>query len=318
MSTTASSAATARRAWSWRRCRWPRRAARSPRPRCASGSRATSAAAPATTTSSRPWSPAAPTMVGRGQVIPAKFDYARAESVDEAIALLTEHGDDAKLLAGGHSLLPLMKLRLATPSVLVDVGRLRRAVVHPRRGRPRRHRRAHPPPRRRAQHPAARARAAARARGRSGRRPAGASPRHARRHARTRRPGVRPARRACSRSRGTIVARGSGGERAIAADDFFEGFLESRAGARRGDHRGAGAEGHRRRVRRSRSSTGAPRTGRSSASPRWAAITRASRSSTWAPRPMRAGRGRGPARATAPAPSRPRRWPTTAPSHPPT
>ena len=58
-------------------------------------------------------------------MIPAAFDYARADSVDEAIALLAEHGDDAKLLAGGHSLLPLMKLRLATPSVLVDVGRLR-------------------------------------------------------------------------------------------------------------------------------------------------------------------------------------------------
>ena len=58
-------------------------------------------------------------------MIPAAFAYARADSVDDAVALLAEHGDDAKLLAGGHSLLPLMKLRLATPSVLVDVGRLR-------------------------------------------------------------------------------------------------------------------------------------------------------------------------------------------------
>ncbi len=57
-------------------------------------------------------------------MIPAAFDYQRADSVDEAIAALTEHGEDAKLLAGGHSLIPLMKLRLATPSVLVDVGRL--------------------------------------------------------------------------------------------------------------------------------------------------------------------------------------------------
>jgi carbon-monoxide dehydrogenase medium subunit len=57
-------------------------------------------------------------------VIPAAFSYARADSVDEAVALLAEHGEDAKLLAGGHSLLPLMKLRLATPSVLVDIGRL--------------------------------------------------------------------------------------------------------------------------------------------------------------------------------------------------
>jgi len=57
-------------------------------------------------------------------VIPAAFDYVRVESVAEAISALTEHGDDAKLLAGGHSLLPLMKLRLATPSVLIDVGRV--------------------------------------------------------------------------------------------------------------------------------------------------------------------------------------------------
>jgi carbon-monoxide dehydrogenase medium subunit len=58
-------------------------------------------------------------------MIPAKFAYARADTVDEAVELLGEHGDEAKLLAGGHSLLPLMKLRLATPSVIVDVGNLR-------------------------------------------------------------------------------------------------------------------------------------------------------------------------------------------------
>ena len=57
-------------------------------------------------------------------MIPAAFDYVRAESVDAATAALTEHGDDAKLLAGGMSLLPLMKLRLAVPAVVVDVGRL--------------------------------------------------------------------------------------------------------------------------------------------------------------------------------------------------
>ena len=58
-------------------------------------------------------------------MIPAAFDYVRAGSAEEAIALLGQHGDDAKLLAGGHSLLPLMKLRLAAPAVLIDVGRLR-------------------------------------------------------------------------------------------------------------------------------------------------------------------------------------------------
>jgi carbon-monoxide dehydrogenase medium subunit len=57
-------------------------------------------------------------------MIPVSFDYVRAESAEHAVALLTEHGDEAKLLAGGHSLLPLMKLRLATPAVLVDIGRV--------------------------------------------------------------------------------------------------------------------------------------------------------------------------------------------------
>ena len=54
-------------------------------------------------------------------MIPASFDYVRVESVPEAISALQEHGEDAKLLAGGHSLLPLMKLRLATPSLLIDL-----------------------------------------------------------------------------------------------------------------------------------------------------------------------------------------------------
>ncbi|HKH87506.1 MAG TPA: xanthine dehydrogenase family protein subunit M [Acidimicrobiales bacterium] len=57
-------------------------------------------------------------------MIPAKFDYSRASSADDALAQLAEYGDEAKLLAGGHSLLPLMKLRLATPARLVDIGRL--------------------------------------------------------------------------------------------------------------------------------------------------------------------------------------------------
>jgi len=57
-------------------------------------------------------------------MIPTPFDYTEAASVDEAIELLTEHGDESKLVAGGHSLLPLMKFRLATPSVLIDIGRI--------------------------------------------------------------------------------------------------------------------------------------------------------------------------------------------------
>lgn len=57
-------------------------------------------------------------------MIPPAFDYHRATSVDDAVGALVEGGEDAKLLAGGHSLLPLMKLRFAAPSLLVDIGRL--------------------------------------------------------------------------------------------------------------------------------------------------------------------------------------------------
>ncbi len=54
-------------------------------------------------------------------MIPAAFDYVAPDTLDEAIAALGRGGEDAKLLAGGHSLIPLMKLRLATPSLLVDL-----------------------------------------------------------------------------------------------------------------------------------------------------------------------------------------------------
>lgn len=57
-------------------------------------------------------------------MIPAQFDYVRATSVDEAVAMLAEHGDEAKVLGGGQSLIPLLRLRLAYPELLVDVGRI--------------------------------------------------------------------------------------------------------------------------------------------------------------------------------------------------
>ncbi|HEX5587238.1 MAG TPA: xanthine dehydrogenase family protein subunit M [Acidimicrobiia bacterium] len=159
-------------------------------------------------------------------MIPAAFDYVRADSVDGAVALLTEHGDDAKLIAGGHSLLPLMKLRLATPAVLVDVSRLdelsyvRDAGDHVAVGGLTRHHdvehsdvlREHAP-------------LLAFAAGQVGdpqvrhRGTIGGSLAHA-----------DPASDlpACVLALGgTIVARGSSGERTIAIDDFFQGFLES-------------------------------------------------------------------------------------------
>jgi len=54
-------------------------------------------------------------------LIPASFDYFVAKSVPEAVALLEQHGDEAKILAGGHSLIPMMRFRLANPSILIDI-----------------------------------------------------------------------------------------------------------------------------------------------------------------------------------------------------
>jgi carbon-monoxide dehydrogenase medium subunit len=56
--------------------------------------------------------------------VPAPFDYARASSIDEAIALLDRLGPESRLIAGGHSLLPMMKLRLATPEHVIDINPL--------------------------------------------------------------------------------------------------------------------------------------------------------------------------------------------------
>src|SRR5258708_35383114 len=56
--------------------------------------------------------------------VPAPVEYERATSVDHALALLERHGPDARIIAGGHSLLPMMKLRLARPDVLIDINDL--------------------------------------------------------------------------------------------------------------------------------------------------------------------------------------------------
>ena len=56
-------------------------------------------------------------------MIPGSFAYHRPETVDDAVKLLADLGDDARALAGGHSLIPMMKLRLAAPSHLVDLAR---------------------------------------------------------------------------------------------------------------------------------------------------------------------------------------------------
>ncbi|MDQ3107628.1 MAG: xanthine dehydrogenase family protein subunit M [Actinomycetota bacterium] len=159
-------------------------------------------------------------------MIPAAFDYQRAGSADEAISLLTEHGDEAKLLAGGHSLLPLMKLRLATPTMLIDVGRLtdlssiRDGGDHVAIGALTRHRDVETSDLLQAEVPLL-AHAAShvgdpqvRHRGTLGGTLAHGDPA-------SDLPAVVLA------LGGTLVAKGPGGERTIAAADFFHGFLET-------------------------------------------------------------------------------------------
>jgi carbon-monoxide dehydrogenase medium subunit len=159
-------------------------------------------------------------------VIPAPFEYERATTVDEAVALLAEHGDDAKLLAGGHSLLPLMRLRLAQPAVIVDIGGVGDLsyVINGsgsvRIGALTRHHDLATSDLLREQVPLLAEVAGqigdpqVRHRGTIGGSIAHGDP-----------ASDLPA--ALLALRGTLVARGPGGEREIAADDFFTGFLET-------------------------------------------------------------------------------------------
>ena len=58
-------------------------------------------------------------------MIPANFEYFAPTTIDEALKLIAQHGDDCKILSGGHSLVPVLKLRLATPGIVVDIGRIK-------------------------------------------------------------------------------------------------------------------------------------------------------------------------------------------------
>ena len=159
-------------------------------------------------------------------MIPSAFDYVRADSADAAIAALVEHGDDAKLLAGGHSLLPLMKLRLAAPAVLVDIGRLsdlsyvRDAGDHIAIGALTRHRDLEIDDLLGAEAPILR-----HAAGQVGdpqvrhRGTIGGSIAHG--------DGASDLPAVLLALRATLVARGPDGERTIPVDDFFTGFLET-------------------------------------------------------------------------------------------
>src|SRR4029453_10812905 len=72
----------------------------------------------------------------RFSMLPSRFEYHRPDSLEEALHLLAEYGDEAKVLAGGQSLIPVMKLRLAAPAHLVDIGRLGLDSIPEADGRP--------------------------------------------------------------------------------------------------------------------------------------------------------------------------------------
>ena len=163
-------------------------------------------------------------------MIPAAFDYVRAEfgrrgHRPHRPSTATRPSSSP----AGTRLLPLMKLRLAQPTVLIDIGRLQRPVVHPRRRRPHRHRRPHPPPRRRdAPTLLAAARAAAGARGRATsatRRCATAARSAARSPTPTRRRTCPATVARPRRARSWPRARTASGR--SPPSDFFTGFLES-------------------------------------------------------------------------------------------
>ena len=184
-------------------------------------------------------------------MIPAPFDYVRADVRRRgASPLLAEHGDDAKLLAGGHSLLPMMKLRLAFPSVLIDVAGIADASLRAGRRRRGRDRRAHPAPRPGARPTSLRAEAPLlAARRRAGRRPAGAPPRHDRRLAGARRPRGRPARPRCSPPTRRSSLQGPGGRREIAGRPTSSAASSRPRWSRGRDaRRGPGAAHRRRRL----------------------------------------------------------------------
>ena len=124
-------------------------------------------------------------------MLPSRFAYHRAASLEEALALFDQYGEDAKVLAGGQSLIPMMKLRFANPEHLIDVNHVEGLDAIDRARREPADRRAGAPPR---AHDLRRHREVPHHRaGRApDRRPAGAQPRHDRRLALPRGPGRRP------------------------------------------------------------------------------------------------------------------------------
>ena len=213
--------------------------------------------------------PQTATTAGGADVIPPEFDYLQPHSVDEAVTELGRAGEDAKVLAGGQSLLPLLRLRLAYPTALVDLGGVGELRGIRRDGdelvigaMTTHHEVLHDPLVRRALPGACPGH-------RHGRRPGGPAPGHVRRRARARRPGRGPAGGGARPGRDV---RHRGGRRPAPGPGV--GVLLRLPGDGAGAGRGAGRDpGAGARpgagAARTRSSTGSPRPGRSSAWPRW-------------------------------------------------
>ena len=193
---------------------------------------------------------------------PAPFGYERATSVDDAIATLQRLGSEARVIAGGHSLLPMMKLRLANPEHLVDINDLTELALHPRGGGRDPDRRADPA-RRPAQVRAARRALPALPRRRGGdRRPGRAQPRHDRRLAVPGRRRRGPLGRLLG-GKATVVIRGA--ERRARRRDggLPRRPVHDRGRRRRDAHRGPAGAASRARAARTRRSSAARATGRS-------------------------------------------------------
>ena len=194
-----------------------------------SGGGATEGAADAALRRGR--TPADRSRTGADAVIPAQFDYLAPTTVEEALAALAEHGDDAKIIAGGQSLLPVLRMRLNAPEVVIDLGKIEAlrgvrddgdAIVI---GAMTTH-----------------ADVGSRPAGRASTRSlitkavehladaAGPAPRHLRRRARARRPGRRPRGAGAGARRAVRDRRARAATRTVAADDFFVDLFETAIG----------------------------------------------------------------------------------------
>ena len=174
-------------------------------------------------------------------MIPAAFEYLAPTSVEDALAALAEHGDDAKIIAGGQSLLPVLRMRLNAPEWVIDLGRIASLRGDPRRWRPPGHRSDDHPPRRRPGPARPRARAADRQGDHASRRRPGPPPWDVRGRARARRPGRRP-RRADARARGHLRRPGVGRDPLGPGVGVLRRPLRDRDLRGRDPHRGARPE----------------------------------------------------------------------------